>query len=824
MSVPAYVQSNGVSGGPVSVPTKTLSFTSPQSAGNCNVVYVAVAPATGTAVLPASITDTSNNIYQLVSPYGAAIYNSTGSNLYAAYVAFDIAASSSNTVTITYGVNANYWTIIIVEYSGASTLGSVDGSAVSAIGTGTSLSSGSITPQGANELLITVGFATNGTTIAAGSGWTKRQTSGFADGIADQLSVSGSYTGTWTGTTGPWACLIFALAGPAVVMTPPGGLYDFPTVVSLSTKLSGASIYYTTNGAAPTIASTMYSGPFVVSAGVTNIQAFAVNSIPINSGVISYVFSINPASIVTGSSIVEVGSGLPMPIIAGHIMYDPPSGLYYWHGASFAGPGVAVCGFTGAFCYSSADLRNWTYVSTIIPPGGSTYWTRIRVIYNAANNNYVMWSNKGTSSGYQVWTAPSPSGPFTVSTSYATLDSFAASGDFDLFLDNDGVSAYMLRSCGSNSVNIGITKLSANYQNTDGTNHVYFTNNASSPFGQKSEGHAMVNVGGVYYWMTSGYTFWTPNTNMITYSTNILGSWNNGAFNPFQNVSVPQTPGEIAVGITPSYTNAYDSQTNQIINIPGRAGYFYYGDRYDVDNSGTLITSTTLNFINYKPILLPITFGTNTASITWSSSWDFKDSFPTISGAPTGASSLIFSNGNFVWTNTWASPADIYLDYSATNDFATVIRSEIVVLNGSSVSSYAPIFTPAAATGYYRIRSVNANGAGLSSTYQLPEPTPPPPPPYVPPWYLVPPQSPPYIPPSASPSSTSPSVAGYYIVYDSSGAFVIMYLIPGVDYGPNGLWFQGQIQSIYSGPYTTYHLAVIALRNVPSVFGQGPNL
>ncbi len=59
------------------------------------------------------------------------------------------------------------------------------------------------------------------------------------------------------------------------VITPAAGTYYGPISVSMKCGTSGANIYYTTNGATPTAASTLYSAPFTISADAT-VKAIAI--------------------------------------------------------------------------------------------------------------------------------------------------------------------------------------------------------------------------------------------------------------------------------------------------------------------------------------------------------------------------------------------------------------------------------------------------------------------------------------------------------------------------------------------------------------------
>jgi hypothetical protein len=79
------------------------------------------------------------------------------------------------------------------------------------------------------------------------------------------------------------------------VFSPLAGTYSSRQSVALSDATAGATIYYTTNGAAPSTSSTRYSGPIPVSA-TTVIEAIAVVSGKTNSGMARGDYIITPPS------------------------------------------------------------------------------------------------------------------------------------------------------------------------------------------------------------------------------------------------------------------------------------------------------------------------------------------------------------------------------------------------------------------------------------------------------------------------------------------------------------------------------------------------
>ncbi len=77
---------------------------------------------------------------------------------------------------------------------------------------------------------------------------------------------------------------------PAI--SPNGGSFITSTSVSISTPTSGADIYYTTDGTAPTTSSNLYVGPFSIST-TTTVKAYAVKSGYGDSGLTIATFTIS---------------------------------------------------------------------------------------------------------------------------------------------------------------------------------------------------------------------------------------------------------------------------------------------------------------------------------------------------------------------------------------------------------------------------------------------------------------------------------------------------------------------------------------------------
>jgi hypothetical protein len=155
------------------------------------------------------------------------------------------------------------------------------------------------------------------------------------------------------------------------------------------------------------------------------------------------------------------------PLYTGNVyIYDTSGDFYqlsqllFQHGSTFYSYlNDTNCGWryfqTNKFCgfivYTSTDLVNWTNQGLLFdytagswinncqyPPSPLSGCYVPRVIYNAANNNFVLWINDGAQPNYyDVLTSSSPTGPFTLVTPPTHLP-ITTGGDEALFVDTDG--------------------------------------------------------------------------------------------------------------------------------------------------------------------------------------------------------------------------------------------------------------------------------------------------------------------------------------------------------------------------------------------------
>jgi hypothetical protein len=72
---------------------------------------------------------------------------------------------------------------------------------------------------------------------------------------------------------------------PTPNFSPPAGTYNGPQqVITITDGLQGATIYFTTDGSMPTLASPVYGGPFAINRS-TRVEAIAISNGYQTSGV-----------------------------------------------------------------------------------------------------------------------------------------------------------------------------------------------------------------------------------------------------------------------------------------------------------------------------------------------------------------------------------------------------------------------------------------------------------------------------------------------------------------------------------------------------------
>jgi hypothetical protein len=175
-----------------------VTYAHPQHSGDLNVVVVGWSSAQTDVV--SAVTDSAGNKYVLAATPQA--INGSPSDGTAVYYAANIAASASNTVTVTFNGDTGGPGAIVLEYSGVHGMDQTAG----ATGMSPSVSSGSVSTTATSELVVGAGESSY-CFKSAGLGFVQRaQTTNVCLFVEDMIV---SQTGTYAGTAsqqgqGPW--------------------------------------------------------------------------------------------------------------------------------------------------------------------------------------------------------------------------------------------------------------------------------------------------------------------------------------------------------------------------------------------------------------------------------------------------------------------------------------------------------------------------------------------------------------------------------------------------------------------------------------------
>jgi hypothetical protein len=217
------------------------------------------------------------------------------------------------------------------------------------------------------------------------------------------------------------------VATPALSV--PGGTYNMPQTVAVSTSTPGAAIYYTTDSTTPTTSSPKYTGPITISS-VNYLQTMAVASGFTQSfaATANYVMT-------TGTPVITVsGSKVSLSTVT------PGATIYYT--TSGSAPSTSSTAYTGPFTITGtvtvkamAGLRNWVNSavassSVTASVGAGTTPTATTPVFSVGAGSYTAAQTVSITSataGAKIYYTINGTTPTTASTLYNGPVSVAAS-------------------------------------------------------------------------------------------------------------------------------------------------------------------------------------------------------------------------------------------------------------------------------------------------------------------------------------------------------------------------------------------------------------
>lgn len=242
-------------------------------------------------------------------------------------------------------------------------------------------------------------------------------------------------------------------------------------------------------------------------------------------------------------------------------------GSYYWFGEDKTGETTSGH-FIGVNCYKSSNFATWESRGAVLKPQEGTNISsdsiveRPKVIYNDANDEYVMWFHSDTSNygAAAVGIATSK----TIDGNYTWIGSFKPFGndsrDMTIYKDDDET-AYLIFAT-ANNANLQIASLTSDYYNVSEAQYTWSDVYWEAP--------GIFKIDGTYYLLYSRQDGWTPTDNYYMTASSMAGPWTD------------------SVLLAPEGTYAYNTQNAYDITINGTESvfYMYYGDHWNAPNLG----------------------------------------------------------------------------------------------------------------------------------------------------------------------------------------------------------------------------------------------
>jgi hypothetical protein len=312
--------------------------------------------------------------------------------------------------------------------------------------------------------------------------------------------------------------------------------------------------------------------------------------------------TINPGTIWTdtsGSTIEAHGEGI-----------TKVGGTYYWLGEDKTNGAL----FQNIKCYSSTDLKNWTFVRNVLTRqtsgdlGPNRIVERPHVIFNSSTSTYVMYMHIDNTSYSErhagVATSSSVCGSYTYRGSSKPLGHDSL--DDNLFLD--GNTGYFMSEDRTNK-KLQIYRLSSDFLSIAALANTV----------NQYEAPAMLKIGGTYYLFGSHLTGWNTNDNQYTTATSITGTWSSWR------------------SFAPSGTNTCNSQTTSILPVSGSSAtsYLFLGDRWNGNN-----------LPDSRYVWEPLTISGTSVSMTCQTSWTVDTATGSVGSGGSGGSAVVRGVGS----------------------------------------------------------------------------------------------------------------------------------------------------------------------------------
>jgi hypothetical protein len=238
-------------------------------------------------------------------------------------------------------------------------------------------------------------------------------------GNTETLSAIAVYTG-YSASTPATANYTITLPAATPAFSPAGGTYSSTQSVTISDTTPGATIYYTTNGIAPTTSSTVYSGPLSVG-GSETLSAIAVAAGSSTSALQTAAYTITSAAATPTFSPASGTYASTQTVAIGDT--TPGATIYYTNNGTT--PTTSSTLYSGAISVSATETLNaiavlagfsqsatGTAAYTITPPAAIPTFSPVAGNYTTAQAVTISDATPGATIYYTTnGTAPTTSSP-----------------------------------------------------------------------------------------------------------------------------------------------------------------------------------------------------------------------------------------------------------------------------------------------------------------------------------------------------------------------------------------------------------------------------
>jgi LysM repeat protein len=209
---------------------------------------------------------------------------------------------------------------------------------------------------------------------------------------------------------------------PAPAFSPAAGTYATPQSITIGDSMAGTTIYYTTNGTAPTTASTKYTAAITVSATET-LEAIAVKTGYNNSAVMTAAYTIAPMLPAPTLSLAAGTYTAPQSVTIG----EATAGATIYYTTNGTAPTTASTKYSGAITVSATETLEAIAVETGYSnsPVTTAAYTIVPVLpaptFSLASGTYTATQSvtiADATAGTTIYYTTNGTAPTTASTKY----------------------------------------------------------------------------------------------------------------------------------------------------------------------------------------------------------------------------------------------------------------------------------------------------------------------------------------------------------------------------------------------------------------------